>query len=647
MAPRDRRGGGDGPPMQFLDEIDSESRLLDRLGDASGGVYDEGYGSDIIGGEDDELLEFDEEEAPTASLRVMGPRSNASASASIHLGLPPDEDSLHEVVSLGSGDVLPAAPADDWGDDFDDDDDYDDDYDEFEDDEPPRRPAASPGVRLLSPERDDSLDTDRAWPSLAESDAAPRRDAHSHSSWLDDLPVVRPRLDNDAPPAIGREAAGDDGPSWSAPLLSFESGGNQHGWADETSDEDEVIAAGDEFSLEEAMEEEGLEDTHLPTATFGMPEEDEEPEPEPTRARYFGAPAGRVDDELDNEGDTGNWNRLDILAGPRDEAPIEEQPSFGLPPTPVWRAEDPGERPPPPDAAWEGTDDPIRGPSQEDDGGWPSSPLWSDPTDIVGGREHPSEPVAPPPVMMQSTLKSEIDSRTPLEPKAVVLKTLDGVQRPELDYDEPSDVRSRVPVDQVAPAGRVETETRPVPVEGGGGSGRMLLIIAVTLLITVGAVWQWRNTLFAEPEPFALDAPVVVEPAEPAQLVAEPDPVPPKAVEPPPKAAEPPPKAVEPDPPKVAEPAADTTPEDDLEERRASRRDAIDVGRLYVTSDTVATVYVDGKKVGKAPMERPGIELKPGHYDIRVVPHGRGRTYRTDTRVDAGRVRNIDVKFRK
>ena len=59
-----------------------------------------------------------------------------------------------------------------------------------------------------------------------------------------------------------------------------------------------------------------------------------------------------------------------------------------------------------------------------------------------------------------------------------------------------------------------------------------------------------------------------------------------------------------------------------------------------------ATVYVDGKRVGSAPMEVPGIELRPGHYDIKVVPR-RGRTYRTDTRVDAGRVRNIDVKFRK
>ncbi len=72
---------------------------------------------------------------------------------------------------------------------------------------------------------------------------------------------------------------------------------------------------------------------------------------------------------------------------------------------------------------------------------------------------------------------------------------------------------------------------------------------------------------------------------------------------------------------------------------------ALHTGLLYVNTDSAAYVYVDGKRVARAPMERPGLKLQPGHYDVRVVPRGRGRTYVTSARVDAGRVRNIQVDF--
>jgi hypothetical protein len=210
-------------------------------------------------------------------------------------------------------------------------------------------------------------------------------------------------------------------------------------------------------------------------------------------------------------------------------------------------------------------------------------------------------------------------------------------------------------------------------VDSDTGSVRLLLGVAATLLIFFGAVWKWQE--FATgPEAVRLEnagAPTAVAVADAPGLV-EPTlrtPVPPAAAdavkglkssrdEPrdrlPLAPSEPAPVPEPAPPPSTPVPAAPAVAEAPSEveraeaERRASREDrkrALQAGMLFVTTDSAAYVYVDGKRVAKAPMESPGLKLQPGHYDVRVVPRGRGRAYVTNTRVDAGRVRNIRVDF--
>jgi len=260
---------------------------------------------------------------------------------------------------------------------------------------------------------------------------------------------------------------------------------------------------------------------------------------------------------------------------------------------------------------------------------------------------------------MGSVLQAELNARTPVQPKAVVLKTLDGIQRGGAsDAEEPRELRSRLPTKQDL-SGRVEQHASPVEVDSEGGSGRLLLVVAATLLLTVGAVWQWRNTLFQKEDVVALNMPVEVVQEDPATVVATPDvavtsdtervaevvPSPPSPVTPEPV---PPPVAPEPAPEAVSESRRAEDVSEAAEEGRERRLAQLrSDGRLLISSDRPASVYVDGRRVGRAPMASPGVQLRPGHYDIKVVPHGRGRTYRTNTRIDAGRVRNINLDFSK
>jgi len=628
---KSRRTGGE---MRFLDELEAEADLLTRLGrSGEGRIYDEGYGTDDEPG-DDGLLEFtddgipagDDDEEPSQPVRIFvgrtaipagshGPIDDGSESEFEY----DDDDSMAGVLDSTS---LPIAAAD-----YEEEED-DDDFDEFEDDSPAplRAPANSPGMRLLTPEREDSLDTDRAWPGLqtVQKQPAPKPE---RPSWLDALPDVRPRSD------AGHGQSADK--AWDAPLLDFGSDAEparRPVWSLE--DDDEELEAGDE--------EGGELPVHEPLS-YG--------DDSYAEADYQDAFGDDPEDE--DEADTGTWNRLAVLASK--EVAEREQSRFGVAPAPVWRAEDPGER-----ADFARSEGGAVDPGSQP---WGTEAGWDGPTEESGrppSIDSDEGPALPPIQPMASVLQAELNQRPTLEPKAVVLKTLDGVQQaPPGALDEPSELRSRVP-GAGGRGGRVEAQTGPVPVEPEGGTGRLLLIVAVTLLITVGAVWQWRSTLFPEEAVVTLDPPAKIEAVEesPDMLVhnkgTDPQTTPPPPAvpeDPPPAGTDLPPEPVVADAAPAPEHTEPTEAELEAarkaeEEKRNKRRDDLDMGRLSIRTDIPASVYINGKRVGKTPFAAP-LTLRPGHYDIKVVPHGRGRTYRTDTRVDAGRLRNIEVEFSK
>ncbi len=636
MSRRDDTPSGSNGDMRFLDEVEAEADVRTRLGRVDAGVYDAGYTQDLVDPDTHEhgLLEFtddgipagtveDEEEEPSEPVRIFVgraaiPRLGREGFTEADLQ-GEDDDSMMALVQPSEGPIAAMSEDDDY-DDFD-----DDEYDEFGDDPPLpmlRAPANSPGMRLLTPEREESLDTDRAWPGLPSLPKAEEKPIE-RPSWLDALPPVRPRPDSSSDP----DAQEDDpaSRSWDAPLLDFSDGdGRRPAWSLEDDDE---IAAGD------------YEDAELPVHEPRNYGDDGYFEDEPF-------PTEDESEEHEDEANTGSWNRLAVLASA--EVAEQEKSQFGVAPAPVWRAEDPGEE----FDLGAGHEAPP----------WSEGPAWQEdvPADPLGSTDVDS-PVLPPIKAMGSVLQAELNARTPVQPKAVVLKTLDGVHTPPSDLDEGggSEYRSRVP-QRTRRGGRVEAQTAPVAVETEGGSGRLLLIVAATLLITLGAVWKWRSSPLFEPDAVSLEAPATKAPPPPPVEPALVDPTPPDPAAAPPSGATPeapvasaapteaPAPEVRADPSQPADAPPKTNAEVSAEERaeaRENRMDALQTGLLFVSTDSSAYIYVNNKRVGTTPMEPPGFELKPGHYDIRIVPRGRGRPYITSTRVDAGRVRNLRVDF--
>jgi hypothetical protein len=68
-------------------------------------------------------------------------------------------------------------------------------------------------------------------------------------------------------------------------------------------------------------------------------------------------------------------------------------------------------------------------------------------------------------------------------------------------------------------------------------------------------------------------------------------------------------------------------------------------GLLSITTDVPAVIYVDGKRVGVSPIQKLAVPL--GSRTIKAVPAGgRGRTRSVETRVVAGRAREIEILLR-
>jgi hypothetical protein len=634
--------------MRFFDEAESETISLGRLGRIDAGVYDEGYATEDAASRREQeyqsegipVSDGEDEESASGPVRIFVGRAAVPVAATgLGLGRPDADDLATSEVGVEPNDGPIAAFADD---DSNDGESFDDAYDEFDDEPIPthmRAPPNAPGMRLLTPESDESLNTDRAWPGLlprSEQPAASSRD-ETRPSWLGSMPDVRSRADGSADAAVSGRSAQER--AWGSPLLDFsDQGESRPAWSLDAED-NEAIEVGDD--------EGGELPVHQPMS-YG---DDGYFADEPLEAEG-------ADDE-DDEVTTGNWNRLAVLSS--GDASEQETTRFGVAPSPVWKAQDPGEE----------------YASGEAEGAfpWSDAPAWATDEDQTTGMDAVDEsgPALPPIRAMGSVLQQELNARKAVRPKAVVLKTLDGVSAPPLDLvDEPGELRSRVPA-----KGRrgavVEASTGPVAVDSDTGSVRLLLGVAATLLIFFGAVWKWQE--FATgPEAVRLEnagAPTAVAVADAPGLV-EPKlrtPVPPAAAdagkglkssrdEPrdrlPLAPSKPVPAPVPAPPPSAPVPASPAVAEGPSEveraeaARRASREDrkrALQAGMLFVTTDSAAYVYVDGKRVAKAPMESPGLKLQPGHYDVRVVPRGRGRAYVTNTRVDAGRVRNIRVDF--
>ncbi|HCH64527.1 MAG TPA: hypothetical protein DFR83_17100, partial [Deltaproteobacteria bacterium] len=462
--------------MRFFDEAESETVHIRPLGRGEAGVYDAGYtleeatSQELLGfqSEDIEPPQGFEEDA-SGPARIFVGRAAVPSSRANHTGDLVAEAATEAPYESASGPIET----------FSDDDQYDDQYDDFDDDPAPtpvRAPPSAPGMRLLTPEREETLNTDRAWPGLLPRAEAPEpaAAAENRPSWLDSLSQVQHRAD-EATASQARRS----GRAWDAPLLDFkDEREHRSAWAPDSDREEDVIEAGDE------------EDAELPVHQPMSYGEDGYFSDEPLEA-------GPAEDEEGEEGVTGKWNRLAVLSsGDSAESPKKEPDRFGVAPSPVWKAQAPAARS-------------EQEASPQDEAPWGDVPAWfaSEDFEIEGEDDLDPGPALPPIHAMGSVLQQEINTRKTMQPKAVVLKTLDGVSAPPTDLlDEPSDLRSRVP-GRDRRGGLVDSSQGPRPLEASGGYGRVLLLVAVAVMLTVATAWKWGSMLPAGPEAVPLQNP--------------------------------------------------------------------------------------------------------------------------------------------
>lgn len=638
---RRRRGDDtpDGPEMRFLDELDAKSKVSGRLGSPMGKPRS------------DDLLEFEDAEMTESDSGVVqvfvGRRTETARDGLGSSPIWPDRGSEGETVEESVSGEYAALEA---GDSEDDDDDEDDDFDEFADEQAAPTPPPGWPVRLLPSERGGARPspdaaTEEAPASSRGLDAlrrpmgqAPRAEAPSEvwafgdrsnlrgeqrqtSAPLTETEKVWPSLRAIAPEPTVDDDAPDTLRSWVDSLdpTSFDDASMRRRAASRSTDSaDDVPWTGPRFDFGPTGG--GIADARTDNALA-----DEEAH----------ETADEDAEDSDSEGDTGSWNRLDILFGAQSGASEVKN---------LARGSSSGE------SAYEGLpgfdeeayDDEfdevsVEGPTR-DIPDFVRSRLQKAAPEAWGEPESDTGRIKPPPIQpVSSSLQMELESRAPVEPKAVVLKTLDRVAQAPL-VDDAAESRKPAPRlvrDPADPFERKASQPPPPPSTAASGNGRLVLVVMAALFVTVAAVWQWRSAFFSEDTPDVVvgGTPVVADPLPPP-ITEDVDPDGALGARP---VAE---KSTEP-----VEPAVEEEPVDP-EASREDRRTALAVGVLYVDSDMPASVFVDGKQVASTPMDLPGLELQPGHHDVRVVPKGKGRPYRTSARIDQGRVRTLKVQFK-
>ena len=69
-----------------------------------------------------------------------------------------------------------------------------------------------------------------------------------------------------------------------------------------------------------------------------------------------------------------------------------------------------------------------------------------------------------------------------------------------------------------------------------------------------------------------------------------------------------------------------------------------DLGRLVVTSNFRAAIYINGRRVGFTPLKSP-LDLEAGTYEIRAVAMKSGKSQKLQARVDAGKLLKVPFEF--
>jgi hypothetical protein len=123
-----------------------------------------------------------------------------------------------------------------------------------------------------------------------------------------------------------------------------------------------------------------------------------------------------------------------------------------------------------------------------------------------------------------------------------------------------------------------------------------------------------------------VEVPPTAVPDEPSEAPVDPDSV-----------------LVEAPPTEAPEIAATEAPEDP--DPTASAPAEVLSGKLMVTSDRRAAVFIDGKKIGITPLEGP-LDIDAGTYEVRAVALKTGKSQRLQARVDAGKVLQVSFEFR-
>ena len=93
------------------------------------------------------------------------------------------------------------------------------------------------------------------------------------------------------------------------------------------------------------------------------------------------------------------------------------------------------------------------------------------------------------------------------------------------------------------------------------------------------------------------------------------------------------------------EPAVETPPEPPPEEPEVVEPPEVTTGKLMITSDRRAAVFIDKKKIGITPLEAP-LDLEAGTYEVLAVALKTGKNQRLQARVDAGKVLQVAFEFR-